>query len=239
MAVLQSAPDLASRWKSLTSLLADAGLDQLNYAVLNLDGQDRETASVTQYSSMDESWIDHYLDKRLDLSDPHVRFVRNFGWRPYFFAASSAKGLRADEQAVIAQASEAGLRSQISVIFPDPVGGRAPNGGMTIGSSLQAGEFAAAMSGKEDSLVVISMLFHSLSVGEVRRQQLAVQPLSARERDCLTYLAAGLRVSRIAEQLSISEVTVELHLRNARRKMKASTTAQAVARALLCGEIVP
>ena len=70
-----------------------------------------------------------------------------------------------------------------------------------------------------------------------RAAQLGTQPLSQRERDCLSFLANGLRVSRIAERMAISEVTVELHLRNARRKMKAATTPQALARAMLTGEL--
>lgn len=61
--------------------------------------------------------------------------------------------------------------------------------------------------------------------------------LSPRERHVVTLLARGLRTNRIAERLGISDATVELHLRNARRKLAASTSAQAVANALLSGEI--
>ena len=72
---------------------------------------------------------------------------------------------------------------------------------------------------------------------EVRPPNLGTQPLTPRERDVIELLANGLRISRIAEQMKISERTVELHLRNARRKLRSSTTPQAVVRALLLGEI--
>lgn len=57
--------------------------------------------------------------------------------------------------------------------------------------------------------------------------------LSPRERECLLRLAQGERVDRIAERLGLSTVTVELHLRNARRKLGARTSPEAVAKAVL------
>jgi DNA-binding CsgD family transcriptional regulator len=59
--------------------------------------------------------------------------------------------------------------------------------------------------------------------------------LTARETECLTRLAAGDRVDRIAGRLGIAEVTVSLHIRNARAKLGARTSAQAVAAALRAG----
>ena len=53
--------------------------------------------------------------------------------------------------------------------------------------------------------------------------------LSPRERECLRWLAAGLRYDRIAERLGISLVTVELHVANAKRKLCAKTREQALA----------
>ena len=61
--------------------------------------------------------------------------------------------------------------------------------------------------------------------------------LSTREQDCLTYVATGCRVTEIAECLGIAETTVELHLRNARRRLGARTRDQAAARALVSGLI--
>jgi DNA-binding CsgD family transcriptional regulator len=53
--------------------------------------------------------------------------------------------------------------------------------------------------------------------------------LTVRERECLIWLASGLRYDRIAERLGISLATVELHVANARRKLGARTREQAVA----------
>ena len=64
-----------------------------------------------------------------------------------------------------------------------------------------------------------------------------VHILSERERECLLWLCAGLRVSKIAEKLLISESAVNLYISNARRKLGAKTREQAVARAIVNGEI--
>ena len=61
--------------------------------------------------------------------------------------------------------------------------------------------------------------------------------LSPRQRDVIELVAEGLTSMEIAERLDISPETVRTHLRNARLKFGASTKAQAVAIAMLRGEI--
>lgn len=64
-------------------------------------------------------------------------------------------------------------------------------------------------------------------------------PLTPRERECLLHLARGDRVDRIAERLSLSNATVELHLAKARRRIGARTSPEAVAKAVMRGWIAP
>ncbi len=61
------------------------------------------------------------------------------------------------------------------------------------------------------------------------------EPLTARELACLRWVAAGLEDPAIGRELGVSRNTVKDHLTNARRKLKADTRAQAVARALVNG----
>ena len=60
-------------------------------------------------------------------------------------------------------------------------------------------------------------------------------PLTAREVECLSGLAEGLKYSEISKLLEISEPTVALHVSNARRKLGAATREQAVAIAVRNG----
>lgn len=236
---ISSGADVMERWRHLLEFFGRHGADQVNYAVLDTLSFERECAPVTNFSSMDAGWIKYYLENRLDLHDPHVRFVRERRHLPYRWNAKVAAQLADNkEQEVIALAAEAGLRSQINVIVEDPVGGRNPIGGMSIGSSNCDDDYFRSISGKESLLLTVALLFHNQNIGEIRREQVDAKPLTSRERDCLTFVALGLRTTSIAERLHISEVTVEMHLRNARHKLRAATTAQAVARAMTFGDVV-
>lgn len=61
--------------------------------------------------------------------------------------------------------------------------------------------------------------------------------LSRREREVLSWTAAGRRQAEIAATLGLSERTVENHLRGARRRLGVVTTAQAIRAAIRTGDI--
>ena len=63
--------------------------------------------------------------------------------------------------------------------------------------------------------------------------------MSMREREILQWTAEGKSQQDIADILTISHRTVEVHLRSARHKLYALTTAQAVGRAISMGLIYP
>lgn len=72
---------------------------------------------------------------------------------------------------------------------------------------------------------------HLLFAG-LNRTSIGETDLTARERDCLAYVADGLRTTEVAYRIGISEGTVELHLRRARKRLGAATRDQAVAIAI-------
>ncbi|MBN7807782.1 MULTISPECIES: helix-turn-helix transcriptional regulator [Agrobacterium] len=88
---------------------------------------------------------------------------------------------------------------------------------------------------KADSTHELSIISHLLHEKVLSALDLATQrpwrALSPRERQCLEQIAAGLIPKQIAAKLSISESSVRLYLRSARRKLDAKTSHQAVARA--------
>lgn len=235
---LSAARTTARRWDALTRFMDGHGADVINYAVLNTLEFSRADAPVTQFSNMRVDWIDHYLAERMDLSDPHVRYAREGNLAPYRWDERSTALLEsADERNVLSLAAEAGLRSQISMFAPDSHGSGEPNGGMTIGSALHSREYFSAVAGKEEMMLNAAMLFHNSVIGEVRREQVGARPLTERERDCMSHVVLGLKSARIAEKMGLCEATVEMHLRNIRLKLKAMTTAQAVARAMIFGDV--
>jgi DNA-binding CsgD family transcriptional regulator len=60
-------------------------------------------------------------------------------------------------------------------------------------------------------------------------------PLSPREREVLTLLAAGDTSAEVARRLGIGEETVQTHVRRSMAKLSARTRTEAVAIALRAG----
>jgi DNA-binding CsgD family transcriptional regulator len=60
-------------------------------------------------------------------------------------------------------------------------------------------------------------------------------PLSARERDCLSFVAQGMSDADIAAKLAIAPSTAHFYVEKAKRKLGAKTRAQAVAHLIAAG----
>lgn len=95
-----------------------------------------------------------------------------------------------------------------------------PGWGWSLGFSVHSLIVAKTSSGDD---VEVSKVLSVAQGGE---------PLTAREQVCLQLIANGLRSGAVAEQLGLANVTVELYLKNARRKLGAKTLPEAVAKAI-------
>jgi DNA-binding NarL/FixJ family response regulator len=62
-----------------------------------------------------------------------------------------------------------------------------------------------------------------------------IEPLTQREEDVLRYLVKGLIKKEIADQLGISQHTVDMHLRSVYRKLHVRSQTEAVSKALRQG----
>lgn len=62
-----------------------------------------------------------------------------------------------------------------------------------------------------------------------------IDPLTSREEDVLRYLVKGLIKKEIADELSISQHTVDMHLRSVYRKLHVRSQTEAVSKALRQG----
>lgn len=59
--------------------------------------------------------------------------------------------------------------------------------------------------------------------------------LTEREQECLRMAASGLQALEVAKHLKVKVETVNAHLANARKKLGARNTTQAVSKALVLG----
>ena len=235
-AALTAASTPEDKWSALTAGLADIGLDQINYAFLDLGAFGRmEARGDPSMSTMRRDWIEHYAGRRYDIEDDIVAHVRTGRFDPKFYRLSRPDHFRQRE--IAEEAREAGLRSGLLIPLPGPWSDRLPAAGIVMGSSLGEDEGARIARSHTPHLIALGHILHTSLSGELLRLRAGAVPLSDRQRDCLKGFANGLRTGQVADRLGIREVTVNLHLRDARRKLAARNTPEAVAKALLYQQI--
>lgn len=212
LVICETDPD--QLWTATTRWLAAEGFDK----VIHVRGGDGAPVAKTTLGAAFEG---HYRDQRYDRHDP-------FG--KYCLTAPGAVATGADyigdypylsdqELEVIRSAGEAGFRAGFSsVVRRDARGWEAWN----IGSSLRRRDVEAIRRARGRDIRLALLAVRGRLGGPV------VAILSARERQCLALIGDGFRIKSIARELGLAEVTVELHLRNARRKLGAKTRDQAV-----------
>jgi LuxR family transcriptional regulator, maltose regulon positive regulatory protein len=71
----------------------------------------------------------------------------------------------------------------------------------------------------------------ALSAANVSKIQNLIEPLSAREREVLHLVAAGLSNNQIADKLIVTVGTIKRHLNNIYGKLGVASRTQALARA--------
>jgi len=103
-------------------------------------------------------------------------------------------------------------------------------------AELSPEEFAKIWPEKNSEIMQVLSL---LDAG-MRRQHLAeVIGLSPREKEALEWIAAGRRPDQVAHLMNIGYRTVDKYINSAKRKLKARTRDQAVAKALIFKVIEP
>ncbi len=223
--------DPNASWDALTRTLAGIGLDQVNYAFLDVSAYSRlEARGDPAFSTMRRDWIAYYTARKYDLDDEIVAHVRAGSFRPKLFRLGRPQEFV--HPGMISEANEAGLEAGLLVPLSGDYGSALPTAGIVMGSSLPEADIEKIVQENAPMLVALGHIFHAGMVGELRRRRAGAKPLSNRERDCLQYAARGLRTTAIGDRLNLADGTVELYLRNARRKLDAKTLAEAVARAI-------
>lgn len=232
LAKLAAERDPDRLWLAFSDALAGLGFDKLNYTVLLPTGSAEAPDLINpSLSTMPAEWLADYAARRLDLIDPLVDYVTSGGLDPILFD-TLAEG---DVGEVARTARRGGMRS--GVFVPLPRGAGSPPAGMVIGSSLEAVEAHELVRLHGALILALTKVFHAGVAGQIMLRTHGAVALTGRERDCLQAVARGQRISAIAHDLKIAEVTVGLHLKNARRKLGARSLPEAVARGLIFHQI--
>lgn len=235
---LQGARTLDTTWQVATEAFAAQGIDYLIYMFLRPAAPD-DNALVR--SSLPQWYADYYYQERRGHDDPFLQLCHTF--TPMLtgaeFLGDYADRLPIKHQNFIREVGEtgaiAGISSPVRLMNPGHFGG------WNLLSRMRRPQFEKHISVCCERLQLMGFIAHEAlqKAAHTQTDNGTRRQLSERERECLLWLARGLRSSEIADRMNIAPVTVDLHFKRARAKLAASTREEALAKAILSGEIVP
>ena len=182
-------------------------------------------------SSYPKSWTSRYFDLHYQQLDPVVRRARLehdlFGWKS---GAPVQVGTK-DQRRFFEEAVSFGILGVVTI----PIrGGFGRMAAFTLASDDRVLHPEHLMAASKPILRLVGLHFHThLAARQLIAKEAEVNPvLGQRERQCLAWAARGKTVAESALLLGISPRTVAFHLDNAKRKLDATSIAQAVAEAI-------
>ncbi len=210
----------------------DLGFDRFAYCLLtHRDPEYAESHPAVAHNFPGE-WKDYYVEHNYQTKDPVVLLAPEIEGPFLWTALNDTYNLDTTQIKLMKQAAECGLKDGVGV----PLHG--PRGKVCL-VTYAAGEGHPDPGRELAKLEVIGAQFHSAH-GKVRHtesQQQTVVVLSARERECLQWIASGKSSWDIGVILNISENTVNFHIKNALHKLDANTRTLAVVKAIRYGLI--
>jgi LuxR family transcriptional regulator, quorum-sensing system regulator BjaR1 len=202
-----------------------------SFIITGLPLPNRPLEPLVLANSWPAGWSDRYLSQDYFQIDPvgqHAFTTSSpFRWR----SAPYRKNL---EQArmMMGEATEFGLRDGVLVpVFTAAGWQSAISYASEHNLDLGPKDMAAAH--------LIAITAHGRLRTLLGDQHIIRQKLTPREREVLTWAAAGKSAWETSSILGVSEVTVISHLNNVRRKLNVANTTQAVVVALQTGELQP
>jgi DNA-binding CsgD family transcriptional regulator len=193
-------------------------------------GDGRQWGALT-YS---EEWVAEYTAQHMQRVDPVVqgcfRGLRPVDWKELDWSPRPARAL-------LGEAVGAGLGNQgVSLPIRGPAGQFAL---FTVNDRASDAGWARFVATHRDEIILAAHYVNECARGleGTGEAPAPARPLSPREVDALSMLAAGKSRAQAADALAISEHTLRAYLEGARLKLGASNTVHAVAAALSRGLI--
>lgn len=226
--------DCANRARSVSALFdllvdcaAKEGFGNIAYGALNYEESTRlpDHRAPAVAINFPQGWCEYYFERKYFDIDPVVRRTP-LQTRPFLWDELASGTLLPGERTVLAESREAGLKRGVSVPLFGPAG------------RISVVSFASCFDDADPArhighLTALAWQFH-VAFAEIARpadhaEQIA---LSERERDCLRWTAEGKSSWDIGKILSISDNTVNFHIKKAMRKLGTTSRTVAVVKAI-------
>ena len=213
----------------LDSLCDQLELDYASYCAINTVSD-----SVQGFANYPVEWIQHYMGNGLQNIDPTIgvsaRSIAPVDWSRF----KSHAGF----QDVFVNGRDFGITDRgLTVPIRGPYG---ECGLLSVTRDTSERDWGLLKQNILTTLQTAAVTMHdAVMQSDTLASALRRPTLSEREREVLQWTAAGKSQQDIGDILTISSRTVEVHLRSARSKLAALTTAQAVGRGISMGFIDP
>lgn len=184
-------------------------------------------------------WEQYYVANECSKIDPVITLGKDLATPFQWSNLIEGVELTEQQKSYYADAHSCGLNDGLAVPISSPYG--APSV-VSMVSDESGKETASKLTHYHDQLIAISCAFHCIAKDFLRHgpvDNTEQQVLSARERECLTWIFHGKTTWEISQILSISERTVIFHIENTRAKLNAANRYHAVLKALVEGHIAP
>lgn len=215
----------------LTRELGKHGFTQ--YIMLDVPPPRQRLESYTIVNGCTDDWFGHYTRECLHLHDPIARHMRT-SIDPFYWDEVRVGREDRGEHRMMYDLSAFGLKQGLSIPFFGPSGDKSciAMGGLYIDRNPRV----------LSALQIITTFAHARvrtlhAGGAYAGMPGGPSLLSEREREVLRWVANGKTDWEIGEILAISKETSFAHVRNCCRKLDAATRPQAVAKAIMTGEI--
>lgn len=192
------------------------------------------TKTVQGYANYPSEWIEHYAENNMHGYDPVVHVpVRSIAPVDWLRLERNEKFQR-----VFNDGKEFGISDNgLTIPIRGPYG---EVGLFSVSRDMKKSEWDSLKRKIMGDLQVAAVHLHdNVMRSGILPKMLDLPSLSTREKEVLQWTASGKNQQDIGDILSISHRTVEVHLRSAREKLSALTTAHAVGRAISLGLIYP
>lgn len=219
---------------AFSKALWDLGFREWAYQVIRADALPNEKPVIL--TTFPDTWYNHYIENDYHLVDPVIQKgptqVEPFAWSAMSFGIDPSP----EQRKLFAEATEVGLGEGLGI----PIHGA--RGSLAMASMVSdhgEEELARLMAAVGQDVHLMSLAFHNharelLALGRSGRTTVSLTP---RERECLTWAAAGKSAWDTSRILGISDRTVYFHLDNVRAKMGVANVYHAVIKAIMDGMI--
>lgn len=215
-------------WERLNARLAIFGITGLIYGTEAMPDPCRPLGLML--NSIRGTWLDDKLTMELFYCDEYVEAARGGETAPILWSDTSRLATISDRGLQsLALDYDHGIVTGVSI----PMHFAGGLGASSIGCHADSMSFAEFDRIWAENSGVIAGVVNAFDVRLRGSFKSEIFPLDAREKECLMRIAAGHRVQRIADAMSLTDRQVEKLTISARRKLHATTLPQAIATALI------